>query len=490
MTGNRLFYGDNLDVLDQYIKDESIDLVYLDPPFNSKKSYNVLFKTHAKTDSAAQIEAFSDTWVWSPDTEAAYNMLAESAPNDVSDAIEAMRRLLTENDVLAYLVMMTQRLLEIHRVLKPTGSMFLHCDPTASHYLKVMLDAIFGPTNFVNEIAWCYDTGGRAKGHFPRKHDVIFWYGKTKDRFFDYDAVAVQRDFSTMHETVQTDKDGRPYQANVKNGKEYRYYLDKGVLPNDWWTDIQALNPAAKERLGYPTQKPLALLERIINAACPLDGVVLDPFCGCGTTIDAAVRLNRAWIGIDITYIAIDLIEKRLAHTHGAAIRTTYDVYGIPKDMGSAKALFAQSPFDFERWAVSLINAQPNQKQVGDKGIDGVAKFVADTNHTIGRVLVSVKGGKVIGPNFVRDLLGTIQTQKAEMGVLISMAPATRGVTEAANHAGSYVWPINGESFPRLQVITIEELLAGKRPRLPGTLNPYIQAQPADVSADQLTLGI
>lgn len=473
---NRLFYGDNLDVMRQHIADSSVDLVYLDPPFNSKKSYNVLFKGHAKTEPTAQIEAFSDTWVWSTDTEIAYHEIVSSAPTRVADALAAMRAMLTENDVLAYLVMMTQRLLEIHRVLKPTGSMFLHCDPTASHYLKIILDTIFEPTNFVNEIVWCYDTGGRAKGHFPRKHDTIFWYGKTSDRFFDYDAVALPRDFSTMHETVYTDDDGRKYQRNIKNGKEYRYYLDKGVLPNDWWTDIQALNPAAKERLGYPTQKPVALLDRIIRAACPPDGIVLDPFCGCGTTVDAAVRLDREWMGIDITYLAIDLIEKRLVHTHGESIKDTYDVLGIPFDLQSAEALFAHSAFDFERWAVSLVDAQPNEKQVGDQGIDGQARFPLG-NGQLGKVLVSVKGGKVVGPSAVRDLSGTLDAQNAEMGILITLAPATRGVQDAINRGGTYTHPGNGVTYPRLQHITIAQLLAGERPSTPPTILPYIAAE-------------
>jgi len=217
---------------------------------------------------------------------------------------------------------------------------------------------------------------------------------------------------------------------------------------------------------------------------------VLDPFCGCGTTIDAAIRLKRRWIGIDVTYIAVDLIEKRLLHTHGDSIRSTYEIHGIPRDLGGAQALFEQSPFDFERWAVSCINAQPNQKQVGDKGIDGVARFPLNTKGSIGRVLASVKGGKTIGPQFMRDLLGTVHTQKAEMGVLITMVKPTRGIIDAADHAGSYVWPVNGESFPKVQIITVAELLAGKKPKMPATLTPYIQAQKLKISPDQMTLGI
>lgn len=480
---NTLYYGDNLDVLHEHIPDESIDLVYLDPPFNSNRNYNVLFSKHdiAGADQA-QIQAFGDTWRWTPVTEEQFvDLIGGGLPMRVADTLSAFRMMLGENDTMAYLVNMAPRLADIKRVLKSTGSIFLHCDPSAGHYLKILLDVIFDPTNFINEIVWAYDTGGRAKSRFPRKHDLIFWYGKSDDYFFDYDEVALPRDFSTMHETVLEDVDGRKYQRNIKNGKEYRYYLDKGVLPNDWWTDVQALNPSAKERLGYPTQKPVALLERIIRAACPKDGVVLDPFCGCGTTIDAAIRLNRRWLGIDITYIAIDLIEKRLVHTHGEEICKTFEVKGIPRDLGGAYALFSRSPFDFERWAVSLVHAQPNQKQVGDKGIDGVARFPLNTKwekagRQFGQILVSVKGGKNIGPQFVRDLIGTVETQKAEMGILLTMAEPTKGVLDAVNHGGTYTLPVNGQTFPRVQVITVAELLMGKRPTMPLTLLPYIQA--------------
>jgi site-specific DNA-methyltransferase (adenine-specific) len=483
---NRLFYGDNLDVLRQHVPSGSVDLVYLDPPFNSKKSYNVLFKGHAREDAAAQIEAFGDTWVWSPDTDVAYDELVMAAPTKVADAIAAMRAMLTENDVMAYLVMMAQRLLEIHRVLKPTGSMFLHCDPTASHYLKVLLDTIFGPTNFVNEIAWCYDTGGKGKKHFPRKHDVIFWYGKTAARYFNYDAVALPRDFSTMHEKIFTDPDGRSYQTNIKNGKEYRYYLDKGVLPLDWWADIQALNPSAKERLNYPTQKPVALLTRIINAACPPDGSVLDPFCGCGTTVDAAVRLDRKWIGIDITYIAIDVIKTRLIDTHGKSITATFETHGIPHDLESAQALFAQSALDFERWAVSLVGAQANEKQVGDKGIDGQSRFPLGGGQ-LGRILISVKGGTHLSPTMARDLEGTLSAQKADIGILITLAAPTKGVLEVINKGGTYTHPGSGQVYPRLQSYTIAELLGGKRPNTPATVLPYLTA-PKMPAADQPSL--
>jgi site-specific DNA-methyltransferase (adenine-specific) len=253
----------------------------------------------------------------------------------------------------------------------------------------------------------------------------------------------------------------------------------------DVWTDIPPINSQAAERLGYPTQKPLSLLERIITASTNKGDVVLDPFCGCGTTIDAAQRLDRQWVGIDITFIAVDLIEKRLRHAFGDSMTATYEVNGIPRDMASAQALFTHSPFDFERWAVSRVNAQPNEKQVGDKGIDGVARFYLDKT-TMGRVLVSVKGGKVVGPQFVRDLIGTVETHKAQMGILITLAEPTRGILDAADHGGIYTWPLNGQTFPRVQVITVKQLLAGVRPKMPTAMLPYIQAARATPKSQQL----
>jgi adenine specific DNA methylase Mod len=262
---NTLYYGDNLFILREHIPTESVDLIYLDPPFNSNRNYNVLFKDEHGTDSEAQIKAFDDSWRWGLEAEHAYAELQIESQPHIAEMIESMRDFIGSNQMMAYLVMMTDRLIELHRVLKSTGNLFLHCDPTASHYLKIILDTIFSVKNFRNEIIWCYDTGGRSKSYFPQKHDVIFWYSKTEKYVFNYDAVALKRDTSTMHEPVLHDEQGRPYQRNIKLGREYRYYLDKGVLPNDWWSDIQALNPASKERMGYPTQKPLALLERIIR---------------------------------------------------------------------------------------------------------------------------------------------------------------------------------------------------------------------------------
>jgi DNA modification methylase len=309
---NTLYYGDNLFILREHIPSNSVDLIYLDPPFNSNRNYNVLFKDEHGTDSQAQIKAFDDTWHWGLDAEHAFAELLTEAPPHITEMIESMRDFIGSNQMMAYLVMMTTRLIELHRVLKPTGSIYLHCDPTASHYLKMILDTIFGVKQFRNEIIWCYDTGGRAKTNFPKKHDIIFWYSKTNTYIFNYDEVALPRDTTTMHEPILHDENNRLYQRNIKFGKEYRYYLDKGVLPNDWWVDIQALNPASKERLGYPTQKPLPLLERIIKAGSKPGDMILDPFCGCGTAVVAAEKLKRKWVGIDITHLGITAMKYRL----------------------------------------------------------------------------------------------------------------------------------------------------------------------------------
>jgi site-specific DNA-methyltransferase (adenine-specific) len=264
-----------------------------------------------------------------------------------------------------------------------------------------------------------------------------------------------------------------------------KLYLNEqeGVPMGDVWTDIPPINSQAAERLGFPTQKPVVLMERILKAATNEGDLILDPFCGCGTTIDAAQRLGRRWIGIDITFIAVDLIEKRLRHTFGATVANTYSVHGIPRDIEGAKALFDYSHFDFERWAVSLVGAQPNEKQVGDKGRDGVARFFTDSKGGMGQLLVSVKGGKTVIPANVQELSGAVLRHKAQMGVLVTMAEPTRGVLDAVNHGGTYTWPANGATFPRLQVITIEQLLKGERPKTPTLLLPYIAASKAPSKA-------
>lgn len=530
---SKLFYGDNLAIMKQHVANESVDLVYLDPPFNSNRGYNVIFAHHDTTVSAeqAQIQAFDDTWRWTPTTEEQYSgYISGELPNQAADALTAFHTLLGENDAMAYLVNMAPRLVELHRVLKSTGSLYLHCDPTMSHYLKVLLDAIFGADRFVNEVIWKRSTAHsdtkQGSKHMGRLHDTILVYAKSDAHTFNTEMLAYADAYVESKYRYIEEGTGRQYRLDNLTGPggaakgnpqyevmgvtrywrysrarmddliaegriiqtrpgtvpQYKRYLDEmpGVSLQDVWVDIDPINSRAAERLGYPTQKPLSLMERIVRMSSNPGDVVLDPFCGCGTTVDAAQKLGRTWLGIDITYLAVDLIEKRLRHTYGDDITKTYDVLGIPRDKAAALALFSKSPFDFERWAVSLVNGQPNQKQVGDKGIDGVARFpLGDPNQKkggIGRILISVKGGKNVNPSMVRDLGGTVSTQKAEMGVLITNTPPTKLMLDEANHAGLYKHPSTGTTYPRIQIITVTDLLSGKKPFVPMTYLPYIAA--------------
>lgn len=482
---NRLYYGDNLPVLREHIATESVDLIYLDPPFNSNRSYSVIFGRETD-DANAQIQAFDDTWHWTPETERLYTDIQVSAPNAVADAISAFRMLLGENDAMAYLVMMAPRLVELHRVLKSTGTIYLHCDPTMSHYLKILMDAIFDARQFKNEIIWKYSGWNKKlKDKYEARHDVILCYQKDKGAYFEPQTAPWESEeeyLKVRKQKLRIDDDGRKYVLSDRGrGARIKRYLDDAMAYgrpiDDVWI-IDKLNNSALESLGYPTQKPLKLLERIIRSSSKPGDVVLDPFCGCGTTVDAAQNLGRRWIGIDITYVSIDLIVKRLMATHGKSVLDNVDVDGIPYDMESAKRLFEKSPFDFERWAVSKVHAQPNQKQVGDRGIDGVRKFVIDSK-TIGKVLVSVKGGKHVGPSVVRDLAGTVSSNHdAHLGVLITMNDEVSRETQRAIDVGGY-WthPSNGENYPVLQQVSVRELLDGKRLDLPTALTPYISAQ-------------
>lgn len=560
---NRLFYGDNLEVLRERVPAASVDLVYLDPPFNSARSYNVIFNRNDVVNDAdsAQIQAFDDTWKWTPVTEQQFvGYISGELPTEVADALRAFHTLLGRNDAMAYLVNMAPRLVELHRVLRSGGSLYLHCDPTMSHYLKVLLDTIFSPVCFKSEIIWKRTTAHNSAKRYGPIHDVIFYYVKSEKSFTwnpqhqDYSEAYVESkyrfvdektkqlfrlsdmtgpgvrqgdsglpwkhfnptsigrhwqppsycywkyqqmtgndlaDFPLIDRLGELDRIGLVKWPDKPNGKpEHKRYLEDmpGVALQDVWTDIDPINARAAERLGYPTQKPLKLLDRIIAASTNGGDTVLDPFAGCGTAIDSAQQLKRKWIGIDVTYIAVDLIEKRLQNTFGGDIDGTYEVLGIPRDRRAALALFSRSPFEFERWAVTLLNGRPNQRQVGDKGIDGVATFPLDARGVVGRALISVKGGRQLNPSMVRDLGGTVATQQAEMGVLITNGQPTRGMVDEANHAGTYVHPHYDRPFPRIQIITVDELLSGKRPTMPPTSDPYRRALRATTPADQGSL--
>jgi site-specific DNA-methyltransferase (adenine-specific) len=516
---NRLFYGDNLDVLRQHIADASVDLVYLDPPFNSNANYNVLFAERDGTKAAAQIKAFEDTWEWNTDAARAYQNVVEGGER-TSQAMQALRTCLGESDMLAYLAMMAPRLIELRRVMKDTASIYLHCDPTASHYLKILMDAVFGPKHFRNEITWKRRVGMSSAVHestrFGTVTDILLFYVKSDETIFrpqynrdspEYQAYINERftmvdtdgrlfqatslvnpayrpnliyDYKgyksptngwmiTRDKMEQWDRDGRVYFPRDKGGRLRRKsFADelKGMPIQNLWTDIPEINSRAQERLGYPTQKPEALLERIINASSDVGDVVLDPFCGCGTTIAAAQRLNRQWIGIDITNLAISLIRHRLSDAHGQDIAKAYTVIGEPVSVQDAEALARSDPYQFQWWALGLVGARPAEGKKGaDQGIDGRIYFhEGDTANTTKQIILSVKAGKLHAP-YVRDLRGVMEREKAAISVLLTLDEPTRAMRTEAASAGFYTSPWG--QHPRLQIVTVGELLAGKRLDIP-----------------------
>jgi site-specific DNA-methyltransferase (adenine-specific) len=452
---NTLYFGDNLEVLRDKIESNTVDLVYLDPPFQSGKNYNIIFDNKRKEVEGvtAQIQVFEDTWEWGPEAEKEYSELIqgkitkERPSARLIELMKAMRGYLNEAPMMAYLAMMAPRLLELKRVLKDTGSIYLHCDPTASHYLKLLMDAVFDPENFRNEIVWCYAGGGIPKKDFPRKHDVILRYSKTDDYFYS----PIYRPYSPG--TLQR---GR---TRVK-GK----YFDQGLRPegtpvNDWWADVPKItSPTDPEKLGYPTQKPEALLERIIRASSDEGDVVLDPFCGCGTTVAVAQSLNRKWIGIDITYLAIDIIEKRLEETRNKGEEVNFKIEGAPADEYSAEKLAETNPFQFQYWAVSKIpGGMPNERKTGDRGIDGSIYFtdISKPNKT-GKAIISVKGGRSISPSMVRDLVGTIQSNNADFGILITLPEPTQNMKTEAVKQGYFQYV--RMQIPKVQILSVKDL--------------------------------
>lgn len=528
MPENKLYYGDNVDVLRRYVKDESVDLVYLDPPFNSRQDYNVLFAEKDGTKATAQIMAFEDTWEWNIDAERAYEEVVEKGGR-VSDAMRAFRTFLGNSDMMAYLAMMAPRLIELHRVIKETGSIYLHCDPTASHYLKVLMDGIFGATNFVNEINWkrssAHSDAKQGAKHFGRVTDTLLFYSKSANRkwnsiYTPYDAAYIARDYR------RTDPDGRRYRIDNLQGPggaakgnpyyeflgvkrywryskekmdklyrqgrviqtrpgavpQYKRYLDEmpGVPVQNIWTDIPVINNRSNEKLGYPTQKPEALLERIIVASSNEGDVVLDPFCGCGTAIASAQKLKRHWIGIDITHLAVNLIKKRLRDEFGAGVQSTYEIIGEPVSIADAEVLAHQDPFQFQSWALGLVGARiaTSARKGADRGIDGRLYFHDDKSGKSKQIILSVKAGESVNVAHVRDLRGVIEREKAELGVLISMAEPTKAMVREAAEAGFYKSPIAGERFPRIQILTIEQLLQGAQIAYPRLLDTTYKQAP------------
>jgi len=457
MWKNKLYYGDNLDIMREHITDESVDLIYLDPPFNSKATYNVLFKEKNGTNSAAQITAFDDTWHWDINSERAYHEIITTGSGKLTSLIQALLTFLGDNDMMAYLTMMAIRLVEMHIVLSQTGSIYLHCDPTASHYLKLVMDAIFGVKNFRNEIIWWYETGGIPTNDFSRKHDVIFRYSKNNNYIFRPEEIMEKR----SKEVLRRIATGIP--TATRSTGQYRH-------PSDVWK-ISTINAMAKERLDYPTQKPEALLERIIKASSNEGDIVLDPFCGCGTTIAVAEKLHRKWIGIDVTHLAITLMKHRLEDSYGQEL-ASYEIIGDPKDMQSANALAEQNKYQFEWWALSLVGARPAQdkKKGADRGIDGFMYFFDDETGKAKKIVVQVKSGHVIRSQ-IATLIGDVEREKAAIGIFITLQEPTGPMKKEAASVGFYEAEIEVSrrkmSYPRIQIVTIEELLNGKEIKYP-----------------------
>lgn len=464
---NTLYYGDNLPVLREHFADESVDLICLDPPFNSNATYNLLFKERSGEQSVAQITAFEDTWHWGWESETAYGEIVKDGPGALSSLLQAMLEFLGRNDMMAYLVMMSQRMIELRRVLKQTGSIYLHCDPTASHYLKLLMDAAFGGENFLNEIIWYYRGAGIPKGARARRHDVLLWYAKDAGHhYFNPDPIrrpyaeATTKRFAHYIGNIHGDRDYEPERLNPI-----------GKHPDDVITHIQPIAPSAKERLGYPTQKPELLLENLIVSASKEGDIVLDPFCGCGTAVAVAESLNRRWMGIDITHLAISTMKNRLHDTFMGEL-SNYEIIGVPKDLESAKALATESEHDgryqFEWWALGLVGALParDKRKGADSGIDGRIDFF-DDNSKAKRIIVQVKSGNV-GVSQIRDLKGVMARENAQIGLFVTLKNPTRPMLHEAVSAGVYVpeqYP--NLQFPRIQILTIEELLGGSEPQYP-----------------------
>jgi site-specific DNA-methyltransferase (adenine-specific) len=541
---NKLFYGDNLEVLRGF-SDESVDLIYLDPPFNSNAGYNVLFKAASGAGADASIEAFDDTWTWGDSAKEALLDIAKGTNRPLQVMMEAMRTAIGENPLMAYLAMMAVRLVELHRVLRPTGSLYLHCDPTASHYLKLVLDAVFGPENFRSEIAWKRTAAHSAAKRWGNVHDTLFFYSKSgeyvwnevllahtegySDRYRNTDergrvwaddnmtAPGVRHGFSgaewrglnpttkglhwkisnkavegivgkeaaaklnTIEKLEVLDADGLLHWPKQKGDEasfpRFKRVLSSGQVIQDVVTDIPPLNSQAQERLGYPTQKPRALLERIIAASSNAGDVVLDPFCGCGTAVDAAQKLGRQWIGIDVTHIAIGMIETRMRDGYPGI---EFETIGVPKDLASAEKLAADDPHQFQQWVCWQVGGYPREKKGGDKGVDGWFNYLAEGGK-IETGVISVKAGDIVNPNMVRDLGRVMERDKHRFGLFVMKSLPTKGMCAEADSQPTIETEFG--RFPALQFVTLAELFQGLKPKLPPLISPVKKASRVEVRA-------
>ena len=518
---NQFFCGDNLEVLRRHlIPDASVDLIYLDPPFQSGRNYNLLFSEQDGTRSPSQQEAFEDTWEWDYRARATYDELV-AMDTPVSRVMESMRLVVHDSPMLAYMSMMAVRLIELHRVLKATGSLYLHCDTTASHYLKLVLDTIFGPDRFMSEITWkrttAHSDAKQGRLAYGDVSDILLYYTKSPNYTFNlqhvgYDAKYLKKyhyqdqagrryrldnltgpggaangnpSYKVMGVTrywrykkermAELITEGRIVQTKPGSVPQYKRYLDEmpGVPLQNLWIDIPAINSQARERMGYPTQKPLALLERIIMTSSNAGDIVIDPFCGCGTSIEAAHKLRRRWIGIDVTHLAEDLIRKRLDDDIALG---SYSSRYFPRDLESARRLATKDRagrFEFQRWALEFFGVYSEEDediQGADGGIDGVLEFQEGGQRSPWKkIIFSVKSGKTSVKD-VQDLAGVVSSDKnAAMGVLITLEEPTDPMHKFAVGAGDYVtaYQATQEKFPKIQIFTVAELLDGATLRAP-----------------------
>ena len=522
MDTNVLYYGDNLEILRKHIPDESVDLIYLDPPFNSSATYNILFKEPGGKSSQAQMSAFEDTWHWGLESERALQEIAASpiAPAATKEFMSVLPNLVGKRtDMSAYITMMCVRLIELRRVLKDTGSIYLHCDPTASHYLKLLMDTIFGVQNFRNEIVWKRTNAkSLAFTRFASNHDIILRYTKSEKWIWNpqytendpeylkifykyieegtgrryrldnlanpnknrphltYEFLGVTRVWRWTKERMQDAYNkGLIIQSKPGGVPAFKRYLDEqqGTPIGDTWNDIPPIQSHSSEGLGYPTQKPEELLERIIKVSSNEGDIVLDPFCGCGTAVVAAQNLKRKWIGIDVTHLAIGLMKWRLKNLTPPA---KFTVIGEPKDLTGAQELAAQDKYQFQWWAVAEIGGQPygEKKKGADTGIDGYTYYM-DEKDKIKKAIISIKGGHNANVSMILDLGHVIDREKADIGILISIDEPTRPMVEEAAMKGFYHSPL-GRDYPRLQILTIAQILEGKRPDIPPWIAPVPKA--------------
>jgi len=504
---NMLYFGENLDAMRKHIADESMDLIYLDPPFNSNASYSVLFPGSGSDPGGSSIKAFDDVWRWNAQSEKAYGEIVDCGPQELVDLVRALHRFLSAGDMMAYITMMATRLLELHRILKSTGTIYLHCDPTASHYMKLVMDAIFGHKNFLNEIIWHYEgPQSPSSTRFSTKHDVLLRYAKhleavdvVKDGLYQDISLSLNE---ARKKGYKTDEEGRWYydtptgdytSDSIKRLEQegrirrtstgtprVKYFLeqdDHGRVVRrkklaDVWNDIPSLGLAASssENMGYPTQKPERLLERLIRADSREGQVVFDPFCGCGTTIAVAEKMGRHWIGMDSTHLALSLLRHRLLSSFDYDV--TYEVVGEPKSLQQAKCLARSDPQQYQLWILGVLGARPVKN--GGQHIRGHIDFSDDSSdETKQRVIIEV-AVEVINRSHVKGLNNAIEQENAALGALIAIHEPAEDISKEARAAGSYRQSSTREKiYPRIQLLTIRDIFNGEMIDIPS--HPGVQ---------------